>query len=230
MQIESLLFFPLAKLTGKTNFYKYVIKKRSRNIDKLNIGCGNNFVENWINIGLFNIPQGIYIFSKTKNQAFAINFDMTLEFPFDSDTITCIYASHFIEHLNFLEGIKFLNSCYKVMKKGARIRLVFPDLELWIKKYYEDDISFFKKYYELTKNNNKLPELKTKGEIFMSQFYAWNHKWCYDFDSIKDILVSAGFLNITRKEAFESVIPDIKKLEPYSEDRLLESIYVEAEK
>ncbi|MDH7506888.1 MAG: hypothetical protein QHH15_03770 [Candidatus Thermoplasmatota archaeon] len=187
MQFESFLLLSLAKLTGKTNFYKYVIKKRISNVDKLNIGCGDNFVENWLNIGLFNIPQGIYLFSKTKKQTLIINYDMTKEFPIEPDSINYIYASHFIEHLSFIQGINFLKNCYKVMKKGGLIRLVFPDLELWIKKYYENESSFFNKYYEFTKNINKLPELKTKGEIFMSQFYCWNHKWCYDFDSIKDI-------------------------------------------
>ncbi|HWQ95761.1 MAG TPA: hypothetical protein VN368_00160, partial [Candidatus Methylomirabilis sp.] len=70
----------------------------------------------------------------------------------------------------------------------------------------------------------------TKGEIFTGQIHGYRHKWYYDFESIKDILERAGFSNITVKQLYESSMPDIIKLEPDSEGRLLETIYVEAEK
>jgi len=230
MQIESLFIFSLAKLTGKSKIYRELIKRRLSTADRLNVGCGINFVENWINIGLFDIPGGIYSLSKTKNQTLIIHFDMTQEFPINPNKIRYIFAAHFIEHLNFSQGINFLRNCYKVMRKNGIIRLNFPDLELWSKKYYENDLSFFKKYYDFSKNISGLPELRTKGEIFMSQVHWWDHKWCYDFDSIKDILERAGFSNIARKKVFESSLPDIKKLESDAPDRILETIYVEAEK
>jgi predicted SAM-dependent methyltransferase len=224
-----MLFF-LTKLTSKSSFYKRILRRQLTSSDRLNIGCGTNFVENWINIGLFDIPGAIYFSSKIKNQALFIHFDMTQELPIDPNTVQYIYASHFIEHLNFPQGLIFVKNCYKVMRKDGIIRLTFPDLELWIQKYLENDLNFFKKYYDFTKNINNLPELKTKGEIFMSQVHGWGHEWCYDFDSIKDLLERTGFSNVTRKKAFESSLPDIEKLEPETEQRLLETIYVEAKK
>jgi predicted SAM-dependent methyltransferase len=230
MQIKSLMLFFLTKLVSKSRFYKRILRKQLQSADRLHIGCGTNFVEQWINIGLFDTPGAIYFSSKIKNQASFIHFDMTRELPIDPNTIQYIYASHFIEHLNFQQGLNFIKNCYKIMKKDGIIRLTFPDLELWIQKYIENDQNFFKKYYDSTKNINNLPDLKTKGEIFMSQLHGWGHAWGYDFDSIKDLLERTGFSRVIRKKAFESVLPDIEKLEPKTEQRLLETIYVEAKK
>lgn len=233
MDNRSAFLFLIGKLIGNSRLYRDLLKRRFSTEDRLNIGCGFNFVENWINIGLFHfvrIPYFIYLTKKKKNEALIINFDITKDFPMNPDSIKYIFAAHFIEHLNFEQGLKFVKNCYKVMKKGGIIRLSCPDLELWTKKYYKNDLDFFKKYYDFTKDTNKLSELKTKGEIFMSQLHGWEHKWGYDFESLKDILERVGFLNVVRKEVFDSSIPDIKRLEPSSESRLLETVYVEAVK
>ncbi len=199
-----------------------------KDIDKLNVGCGDIFVENWLNIGLFGskkkFPYGVIT---KKNNILVLNLDVTKGLPFKQNKISYIYASHFIEHISFIHGINFLKNSYAAMKKGGIIRLTFPKLELWTKKYCEQNQDFFKKYCQLTRSN---VELKTKGEIFMSQVYGFGHHWNYDFESMKDILERAGFKNIRRKNPLESAISDIKKLEPMSELRLLETIYVEAEK
>jgi len=230
MQVTSLILFSIAKLGGQSKLYKEILKRRLHTADKLNIGCGENFVENWVNIGLIDLPKGLYFLSKTKNSAPYVHFDITQEFPIRPNTIQFIYASHFIEHLNFPQALIFLKNCYTVTRSDGVIRLTFPDLELWNKKYMEDDLGFFTKYYDYTKHSNKLPELRTKGEIFMSQVHGWDHKWCYDFDSIKDILERAGYSEVVRKKAFDSSLPDIEKLEPDNQQRLLETIYVEAKK
>lgn len=115
------------------------------------------------------------------------------------------------------------------MKQGGIIRLSVPDLELWVRKYYENDLSFFEKYRSLyLKTSSQL--VNTKGQIFGARLHGFGHKSCYDFESLKDILGKAGFSNITKKTAFESAIPNIKELEPSDEGRLLESLYAEAEK
>jgi predicted SAM-dependent methyltransferase len=230
MELKSLLLFFFSKLTRKSRFNKKLLRKQLASSDRLNIGCGGNIVENWVNIGLFEIPKALYYSSKITNQAKFVHFDVTSELPINPDSIQYIYASHFIEHLTFPQGLAFLKNCHKVMKRDGIIRLTFPDLELWILKYVENDTEFFKKYSDFTKNKNDLPDLKTKGEIFMSQVHGWGHKWCYDFDSVKDILERTGFSEVTRKKAFQSLIPDIDKLEPNIEQRLFESIFVEAKK
>ena len=64
----------------------------------------------------------------------------------------------------------------------------------------------------------------------MSQVNNWGHKWGYDFESMKRILEEAGFTDVKMKKPYESIIPNIKTIEPGSEGRLLETAYVEAKK
>jgi predicted SAM-dependent methyltransferase len=154
---------------------------------------------------------------------------LTQTLPISSNSIKYIYASHFIEHLDFSEGITFLKQCYSMMMKGAIIRLTCPDLELWIKKYYENDISFFNNYKSFFSIGIH-PLVKTKGNIFMSQVHNWGHKWNYDFDSMRHLLQVVGFQKISKKSYHDSMIPEIRTIEPYDEGRKLETLYVEAQK
>jgi predicted SAM-dependent methyltransferase len=204
------------------------LKRRLYGIDRLNMGCTSYFVENWLNIGLFPEDSGFpYGVLKKVGNSYVLHFDLRNDLPIREDSVHYIYASHFIEHLSLEEGMAFLKRCYKLMRKGALIRLTCPDLQLWVEKYYANEMDFFNKFYSIAQS---YPNLKTKGEIFVGQFHGWEHRWLYDFQSIEDILERAGFSNIDRKKPFESLIPDIEKLEPNSEARLMETLYAEAVK
>lgn len=219
------------KYLNKTRYYllnKNRLPLRLKGTDKLNIGCGGNFVQGWLNIGLFSEREIPYGTTALRDGALFLNFDMTKELPLAENSIQFIYSSHFIEHINFNNGRVLLKRLYRVMKKGGIIRLTFPDLELWIKKYYKNDLSFFKKYKSIYLK--KKSYLTTKGQIFMAQVHVKGHKWGYDFESIKNILERAGFSQVKKKKAFNSLIPQIKLLESNSEGRLLETAYVEGVK
>ena len=209
---------------------KYRLKNKLSNMDKINVGCGSDTIRGWVNLGLYSdldIPYGT---TKIIKGALVLNFDATEDLPVGEETVKYIYASHFIEHLSFIEGISVLERFYKIMKKGGVIRLATPDLELWIKNYYENNADFFGKYKNLCLTAEGRTLVKTKGEIFMSQVCNWGHKWNYDFESMKHILEKIGFSQVAKKRVFESFIPDIKEIEPNEESRILESLYVEAVK
>jgi predicted SAM-dependent methyltransferase len=208
-------------------FKKRALIEKLKGTTKLNVGCGDDLISGWLNIGLSR--DAAYGKITIKNEALVLNFDMTRELPIPENSVKYVYASHFIEHLTFQDGIAILQRCYKVMKKDGVIRLTFPDMELWINNYYENDLKFFERYRSLSLPGEKAVAV-TKGEIFMSQVHGWGHKWAYDFESMRHILEKAGFTQIGRKKVFESLIPEIKDIEPGPEGRLLETGYVEAVK
>jgi predicted SAM-dependent methyltransferase len=201
-----------------------------KGVRNLNIGCLNNYVPGWVNIGLFmenEYPLGIIT---KENKCLILNFDIRKELPIKKNSITYIYTSHLIEHLSIKEAIVFLGRCYKYMRRGGNLRIAFPDMGIWIQKYYEDDIDFFNTYYSFFKKWAKLPELHTKGQVLMLAMHGWGHKWFYDLESMIDVLRRAGFSNISRKNIFESAIKDIHKLELSYKERTMETIYMEAVK
>ncbi len=216
---------------GARFYEKKIVKKTFTKIDNvknLNVGCGEEeLVKGWLNIGLFSedkIPYGSII---SKNGTRVLNFDLTQNLPLPENSIEYVYGSHFIEHLSFNDGLMFLKRMHTVMKKGGVIRQCFPDLELWIKNYYENNNKFFNEYKSTF---SSCKQAKTKGQIFMTQVHAFGHRWGYDFDSMKDSFERAGFSNVAKKKVHESLIPEIKKIEPCWRGRVLETAYVEAKK
>jgi predicted SAM-dependent methyltransferase len=198
-----------------------------KGVDSIHVGCGDRFVEGWLNVGLFpenRIPYGCLL---EKEGVLVLNLDMTEGLPVSDGQLAHVYASHFMEHLTFADGVRFLERCQRMMASGGIIRLTFPDLELWIRKYAENDTAFFEKYRSIYLKDK---EARTKGQVFMSQVHGFGHQWNYDFEGMKDILEKAGFSDVTRKQPFDSLIPGIGDLEPKDEGRLLETVYVEARK
>lgn len=91
-------------------------------IKYLNIGCGNIFHPDWINIDLIKSPD-------------IINHDIKKALPFPDNEIEVIYHSHMLEHLNKQDAEKFIKECFRILKPGGIMRIVIPDLEEICKEY-----------------------------------------------------------------------------------------------
>jgi predicted SAM-dependent methyltransferase len=195
----------------------------------LNLGCGNDFIKGWLNVGLFDnkkkFPYGKVVNIKGAD---VLNWDITKGLTLQGESVKCIYASHFIDHLFLTEGFDFLRNCFYLLKPGGVARITCPDLGLWIDRYNANDMEFFDKYKETFIEGNY--PLNTKGQIFMYALYGWHHKWGYDYESLKDIMRRVGFPEVSRKEYNQSVIGNITEIEPSQPERIMETLYVEAVK
>jgi len=93
----------------------------------LNLGCGYTYSHNseWVNLD----------FVSTGEQVIAHN--LLNGIPFENDAFDLVYHSHVLEHFTKKSGKKFLQECYRVLKKGAILRIAIPDLERITKLYLE---------------------------------------------------------------------------------------------
>lgn len=98
------------------------MKKKVAPILKLNLGCGNNRINErgesltgftHIDISKDCNPDVIHDLNK-------------YPWPFKSNSVEEIFCSHFLEHLDGDERIPFFNECYRVMKVGATMRIITP--------------------------------------------------------------------------------------------------------
>jgi len=92
---------------------------------KLNLACGGVYItsNNWINVD--------YVSSDSHVQA--ANLLETL--PFESNSISLVYSSHFLEHIPLHQVPSFLRECHRVLEPGGVIRLVLPDFEEMCREY-----------------------------------------------------------------------------------------------
>lgn len=159
---------------------------------KLQIGSGIGALEGWLNTDI----------NPTKEIAF---LDATKKLPFDDCTFDYIFCEHLIEHLEYLEGEKLVQECFRVLKLGGKLRISTPDLRFLIELYAENK-SELQKRYIIWVINTFLPDIGIYLDTFVINncFRAWGHKFIYDSKTLKSLLEKCGFANITRYDPGES--------------------------
>jgi len=161
--------------------------------DKLNLGCGGVKIPDWINI---DIEPGADIILNLKTGL-----------PFQDNSVRYIYSEHVLEHFSRDEGLSILKECFRVLSKGGVIRIAMPDLDHIIEKYSTD-----------WKNQDWLswPEyqfIKTKGQMINITFSWWGHKYLYNEEDLKQIILDAGFSFTNRVSRSESRFVELSNLE-----------------
>ena len=217
-------------------------------IVKVNIGCGSQAMETWINYdsSIFSILQRFKPLKKflhklnlISKQAYETNWpykiikrvNLLKGIPLPDESVDFVYSSHFIEHLTYQEGENLLKECNRILKPASWIRIVCPDLQLIATKYLENDLN-----YPLF-NTNKSSDLSfafirslclTDNRSFLSRLLSPGdvHRSMYDFKSLSNLLQKCGFNKIERKSYRKGLTPDIEILD----NRPDESLYVEAQK
>ena len=181
---------------------------------KLNFGAGTN----WENDGWFIVDHKVK--GNTKNQISYTSNKLNLK----NNCCDIVFSSHTFEHISHLELPLVISELNRVMKKGATLRIVTPDLEKISKAYVLKDKKFFKRVLKESKN------IRTdlgKGGMFMNFIISpgqdnvllnndltkfiggYAHIYLYDFEMLSTILKKLGFK--TRKaKMLDSKIKELK--------------------
>lgn len=187
---------------------------------KLNLGCGPQIVNDWINvdyalgaklskIALFKlINKHIRLFRLDWDKRIFIH-DLTKKFPWEERSIDVIYSSHTLEHLSRVQGLTFLQECHRVLKKGGIILIVVPDLQVVVNGYINKNFpanEFVENLLVLyTKSDSKLKQL-------IAPFIQFPHKCMYDTPTLLSIMKDLGF-KVQSKTLYDSKIEDIRTIE-----------------
>ena len=173
----------------------------------LNAGCGPNIVPGFMNIDCYWRP-GI------------LCWDLTRALPFGDSSLKGIYSEHCLEHLTYEDAGKALREFRRVLSPGGHLRVVVPDVELYIDLYVR------------ARSGEKvvLPcqeELQTKTPLFALNRIMRDHQhlYAYDFEAMRQLIEQAGFHSVTRTTFGSGSDP---KLLIDTPERACESLYVEA--
>lgn len=151
---------------------------------KLKLNIGTFIVMShfgWINTDIINLTS-----YAEQNQFKFLPVDSTKPLPFDSDTVDLIASSHMLEHLDINEGRSFLAECYRIMKKGAVMRIAVPDAQKLISLYNQGKLEYL--------DEMNLNAASTPCQTFkLWSFLIDGHKTTYDFDSMNYLGSSVGF-------------------------------------
>lgn len=91
--------------------------KNMKKLNYLNVGCGNRFHKEWINISMSSISP------------YVKSYNLLNGIPFPDNKVDVIYHSQVLEHFPKEKAPGFIRECYRVLKLGGIMRVVVPDLE-----------------------------------------------------------------------------------------------------
>ena len=171
---------------------------------KVNVACGYEPFEGWINLDL------------SPDTPADIMWDATEGLPVPDNSCAYIYSEHFLEHIPVGEGVRFLAECRRSLEPGGVVRIGMPCVHEIASQYYEDTWSqqpWLVKY--------GYTWIKTRAEYINIGFRNWGHQWLYDFEELDRRLREAGFDRIERAAWGESKYPALRGRETRKETALI---------
>ncbi|MHB8997032.1 MAG: class I SAM-dependent methyltransferase [Armatimonadota bacterium] len=181
---------------------------------RLNLGCGPDWREGWLNADLGLTGD--------------IHLDASRRFPFPDNFFTMIFSEHMLEHLPEPAAEVCLRECQRVLQPGGVLHVSTPDLAQAVRKYLaplEETEADRTTAAEVT--NWKYPrELPTPAQWLNDGFYLWEHRHLYDEQDLTQALQRAGFVDIRRCGTSDEGAEPAARME----SRIDDSLVVEARK
>jgi predicted SAM-dependent methyltransferase len=193
----------------------------SQNGRRVNIGCGTNPIQGWINLDV--IPHsGVYF------------WDCRSGLPFFDSSIAAIYSEHFFEHLDFYtEAHPFLRECLRCLQPRGVLRIVVPDAGAYLRAYSGpwEQLADMRPLYCTPEGwrDRWLGQIYQTKMQFMNAIFrqGYEHKYAYDEETLVFVMREAGFADVVVQQFGMSIDP---KMASDSYERRTESLYVEGVK
>ncbi len=182
---------------------------------KINLGAGPN----WKHKDWFVLDHKVKI-----NDKYRIKGDLN-NINLKNKSCDLVFISHTLEHIPHIQIQRVLSEINRIMKVGATMRLLVPNLEAIAKAYVKKDKKFFKK--AIDEDHSIRTDLGLGGMMMnfivspgqdtvllnrnLNKFIAgYAHLYSYDFYMMKKLLEITGFHKITKKKFCSSKISDFK--------------------
>jgi predicted SAM-dependent methyltransferase len=198
---------------------------QSHSLRKLHIGAGPNLLDGWLNTTLQPLKAG------------SVHLNATKAYPIPDGSMDYVFSEHMIEHVTFQDGQSMLKECFRVLKKGGKIRLSTPDLERMLALYTPNPTPEQDAYIRWTVDNFlKDTDGYHPAFVINKIFHGWGHVFIFDFASLKYALERVGFVDVQRFRPSESQDAAFQKLEQHGKViqneamNQFESLVVEARK
>lgn len=161
---------------------------------KLNVGCAWTMAHyGWANLDV--VDAGNFA------SAYGYNFlrhDVRNGLPYATGVVDLIFHTHFLEHLTYEEGLRFLRECRRVIRPDGYMRIVVPDAS-YLNRCYAQAMGITQpdsgKYLPITDfdhvNEGCAKALTAAGKLW--SLLGEGHKAFYDLDTLSAMLEQAGW-------------------------------------
>jgi len=169
---------------------------------KLNLCSGNQIIPNYISAD-YNFSADL-----------TINLSSG-KLPFKSNSLEVVACTSAINYFNRKRGQEIIDEVFRILVEGGVARFSSQDLEWIARRYVEKDTDFF---FQKLPNGKERFEGKTLGDKFNSWFYGYetsggSSKYFYDYETLKDLFITAGFSVVENREYMDSRIEEIELID-----------------
>lgn len=143
----------------------------------LHVGCGPHLLPGWINTDF------------ESDQPVDFLLDITKPLPFPDACLDAIYAEEVIEHVELVDGRKFLAEARRVLRPGGALRLTTPGAEECCRIYLgmeERKADEWRQFW--------LNEQEFSPEMWINSYFNfYGHKHVYSVAQLQAEMKRAGF-------------------------------------
>lgn len=160
-------------------------------LDKIHLGSGSKVLEGWQNIDMIG-------------GNLRLNLCATL--PFDDESIRLAFSAHSLEHLDYhTSAPRLLREIARVLRRGGVLRLAVPDIGAYARAYAAENTAFFAEYDRVRPEfgaaagyETPLSKVMLMSGSAMKPGGWFEHKMGYDFETLSNLLMYAGFSSVQR--------------------------------
>lgn len=207
------LSFEVRSMVGRRSARRLQLDPGGTNL--LDLGAADTPADGFVAIDFFG-RKGVY------------GADLRYPLLIDDATVDGIFTEHTFEHMAFDDVRRLVGECFRVLKPGGRIRVIVPDVSIFVARYQANDVAWFREWARVS--------LLPRGRQFVTPMQAisfitqeYGHRSAWDFASLAKVLGDAGFADIEATGYRRGRDPRLLR-DKDAESRRLVSIYVEAAK
>lgn len=164
------------------------LRIHSHNPDKLNLGCGRNVMNGWLNVDLFSMSPKI------------LTMDASKPYPFPDESFDYIYSEHMFEHLDLAGQQNMMRECYRVLRPGGVLRLAMPNFDFLVDLVNNPNSEINNRYldwsYQLFIQHKLEYEVDREDyPIYVVNNFMrdWGHQFIHTTGSLANLGLSYGF-------------------------------------
>ena len=220
--VRDYAYFEYRSIFGRLMTGRLKLDKSKDNF--INLGSGALRYEGFVNVDFFGKRET------------GVDYGADLRYPLliDDNSLKGIFCEHTLEHLTYTKVDELLGECYRILKPGGRIRIIVPDVSIFVENYAKNNQAWFDRWEHLMFKSSSDSERSKRKLVskmsaisFVTQEYL--HVACWDYETMSYYLAKNKFVNITKSEYRRSMDPALN-IDLDDEERKYVSLYVEAVK
>lgn len=166
-----------------------------KNLTKLHLGCGGNHIKGFINSDV--LGNGVHI-------------NICKPLPFKDNSLDIVYSSHLVEHIYKRDFIKHLKECHRVLRKGGKLIVQTPNLQMLSECVYD----IFSEENKIIKEGFSEffdDEIVGSDLINGCTHLLFGHKYVYDYYEMLRLFKKSGFNLFKLSKNFEVGVKEIEE-------------------